>query len=450
MIELLRAAAAEAPERVALARAAGELTYGELVARAETAAAELRRRGVTRVAVLDPDHGTVWTLLAACSLACVESCLYPVAATDETVAELRSRLHHELLLTPRDLPEPGLLPPEQLWTGTERDTGPVPDGPRPLLVLTSGTTSGKPQAARHDWSRILRVTQRIHPTPEQRWLLAYAPNQFAGLQMLLHVAAARATLVAGTSFQPRDGLEAMRRFGVTHASGTPTFWRFLLAELRTDAGPTPDLVQVTLGGEAVPSAVVEALGETFPRAKVSQLYAATEMGLSISVRDGEVGLPATVLEATDGEAELKIVDGELWVRSRSSMLGYYDDEPVPDDGWRASGDLVEVVGDRIHFRGRATEVINVGGVKVHPLPIEERVARVPGVALAHAHGRPNALVGHVVALDVVLADGADAPAVDAAIRDEFADDPAAHRPRSITFVDTLDTHGGKLLRGRTS
>jgi acyl-CoA synthetase (AMP-forming)/AMP-acid ligase II len=372
-----------------------------------------------------------------------------VAATDETVSELRDRLDHDLLVTPRDLPGPGLLRPEELWAGVERDTGPVPDGPRPLLVLTSGTTSGRPQAARHDWSRILRVTLRIRPTPEQRWLLAYAPNQFAGLQMLLHVAAARATLVAGASFQPRDGLEAMRRFGVTHASGTPTFWRFLLAELRTDDDPPPGLEQVTLGGEAVPSAVVETLRSTFPRARISQLYAATEMGLSISVRDGDVGLPASVLEASDGEAEFRIVDGELWVRSRSSMLGYYDDEPVPDDGWRASGDLVEVVGDRIHFRGRASEVINVGGVKVHPLPIEERVARVPGVALAHAHGRTNALVGQVVALDVVVAHGADAGAVDAAIREEFADDPPAHRPRSITFVESLDTSGGKLLRGRT-
>ena len=108
-----------------------------------------------------------------------------------------------------------------------------------------------------------------------------------------------------------------------------------------------------------------------------------------------------------------------------------------------------MVGDRIHFRGRATEVINVGGVKVHPLPIEERVAKVTGVALAHAHGRPNALVGQVVALDVVLADGADAEFVDATIREEFAEDPAAHRPRSISFVDTLDVNAGKLYRGRT-
>ena len=449
MIELLRAAAEEGPRRVAMASAAGVMTYDELVTRAETVAAALRARGVQRLAVLEPDHATVWALLAACSLAGVESCLYPVAATDETVAELRERLRHDLLVTPRELPGPGVLRPEELWAGSERDTGPVPDGPRPLLVLTSGTTSGRPRAARHDWSRVLRVTLRIRPTPQQRWLLAYAPNQFAGLQMLLHVAAARATLAAGTSFQPRDGLEAMRRFGVTHASGTPTFWRFLLAELRTDGEPAPRLEQVTLGGEAVPSALVEALRKTFPRAHISQLYAATEMGLSISVRDGEVGLPVSVLDRSDGEAEFRIVDGELWVRSRSSMLGYYDEEPVPDDGWRASGDLVEVVGDRIHFRGRASEVINVGGVKVHPLPIEERVAKVPGVALAHAHGRPNALVGQVVALDVVLADGADAESMDAAIREEFAEDPAAHRPRSITFVETLDTHGGKLVRGRT-
>ena len=337
MIELLRAAAEEAPHRVALARPTGVVTYGELVTRAETVTAALRARGVQRLAVLDPDHATVWALLAACSLAGVESCLYPVAATDETVAELRTRLGHELLVTPRDLPGPGLLRPEELSAGTDQDSGPVPAGPRPLLVLTSGTTSGRPQAARHDWSRILRVTRRIHPTPQQRWLLAYAPNQFAGLQMLLHVAAARATLVAGASFQPRDGLEAMRRFGVTHASGTPTFWRFLLAELRADGEPAPRLEQMTLGGEAVPSAVVDALRERFPRANVSQLYAATEIGLSISVRDGDVGLPVSVLDESEGEAEFRIVDGELWVRSRSSMLGYYGGEPVPDDGWRAYG-----------------------------------------------------------------------------------------------------------------
>ena len=448
MIELVRAAAEEAPNRVALASSAGVMTYDELVT-TQSVAAALRARGVQRLAVLDPDHATVWVLLAACSLAGVESCLYPVAATDETVAELRERLGHDLLVTPRDLPGAGLLRPDELWAGSERETGPVPDGPRPLLVLTSGTTSGRPQAARHDWSRILRVTLRIRPTPQQRWLLAYAPNQFAGLQMLLHVAAARATLAAGKSFQPRDGLEAMRRFGVTHASGTPTFWRFLLAELRSDGEPAPRLEQVTLGGEAVPSAVVEALRAKFPRAHISQLYAATEMGLSISVRDGEVGLPVSVLDESDGEAQFRIVDGELWVRSRSSMLGYYDDEPVPDDGWRATGDLVEVVGDRVHFRAArlgghqrwrrqsapaADRGTSRPGARRRARP-RSRQAQRPRRPGGRARGRPDRRRGR-------RGRGRRHPR---AVRRG----PTAHRPRSITFVETLDTHGGKLLRGRT-
>ena len=70
----------------------------------------------------------------------------------------------------------------------------------------------------------------------------------------------------------------------------------------------------------------------------------------------------------------KVVEGELWVRSRIGMLGYYGEPAVDPDAWRPTGDLVEVVDDRIVFRGRSSDIINVGGVKVHPLPIEDRIA----------------------------------------------------------------------------
>ena len=287
---------------------------------------------------------------------------------------------------------------------------------------------------------------RIKATPQQRWLLAYAPNQFAGLQMLIHGAAAQATLVAAETFQPRDGLAAMRRWGVTHASGTPTFWRFLLAEMRGDGGPVPSLQQVTMGGEAVPSALIDQVRRAFPEARISQLYAATEMGLSISVRDGVAGMPVSVLEE-GGEVDFKIVDGELWVRSKSAMIGYFGEDPIAADGWRASGDLVEIVGDRIQFRGRKSEVINVGGVKVHPLPIEDHVSKVRGVAVARAFGRPSAMVGHIVALEVVPMEGADEEQLRDAIREACASLPPAARPRNIKFVSTIDTAGNKLSRG---
>jgi acyl-CoA synthetase (AMP-forming)/AMP-acid ligase II len=128
------------------------------------------------------------------------------------------------------------------------------------------------------------------------------------------------------------------------------------------------------------------------------------------------------------------------------MLGYYGEPPADPDAWRPTGDLVEVVGDRIMFRGRSSEVINVGGVKVHPLPVEERIGAVPGVDVARVFGRPNAMTGAIVAVEIVAAPGADTDLISAAIRAACADLPAASRPRSIKFVDTVSMAGNKIVR----
>lgn len=444
MISLLRLAAVEVPDQPVLITEERKVTYSELLQLAESAAAALVDRGISRFAVHGIDVVSVCALLAASSLSGAEPCIYPAQASTQTVTGLRDRLGHETLISSGPARLSGVIDPADLF-GHDSSQVAEPAERGTLLILTSGT-SGHPQAARHEWSRVLRVAGRISPTPDHRWLLAYGLNQFGGLQVLLHVLSARATLVVGRSLQPRDALDAMRAHGITHASGTPTFWRFLLAEIRADGQGTPDLRQVTLGGEAVPSALLTRLAETFPQAKISQIYGATEMGQNITVKDGKPGLPLSVLDE-GGDVVFKIVDGELWVRSRSSMLGYVDQPPVPDGAWRATGDLVEVVDDRIMFRGRRTEVINVGGVKVHPLPIEELVSSIEGVQLVHAFGRPNPVVGHIVALEVVPASGVDEDVLRGEIRRACAALPPAARPRSITFVGTVETSGNKVSRG---
>jgi acyl-CoA synthetase (AMP-forming)/AMP-acid ligase II len=242
----------------------------------------------------------------------------------------------------------------------------------------------------------------------------------------------------------------MRTLGVTHASATPTYWRFLLAELRSDAGPVPELRQVTMGGEAIPGPLLGEIRRTFPVADVSQVYAASEFGSTGSMRDGLAGLSTEVLDrGEDADVALKIVDGELWIRSRTGMLGYYGEPEVDADAWRPSGDLVAVEGDRIVFLGRSSEIINVGGVKVHPLTIEERVSAVPGVDVARVYGRKNPMTGQIVALEVVADPGADQQVLDAAIRAACADLPSASRPRSIRFVAEVTTAGSKIVRRTT-
>ena len=277
------------------------VTYAELHEDALAVAAGLRTHGIERFAVIHQDAATVLALLAGASLAGAEACVYPPIDRPEMATELNQRLDHTVVISETPGLDGGMncLTPDQLRTSPEAAPA-APPQQRPLLVLTTGTT-GAPRGVRQDWTRMLRSVARVAPAPRERWLLAYGLQQFGGLQVLIHAAAAGATLVAPFPRRPREGLAAIRRHRVTHASATPTFWRFLLADLRSDGGPVPALEQITLGGEAVPAGLLETLSQTFPRARISQIYAITEFGTHSSVRDGRTGLPAAMLERGDGE-----------------------------------------------------------------------------------------------------------------------------------------------------
>ena len=462
MIALLEAAAADAAEQTAVITPEGAPSYGELLDDARRVAAGLKRRGLTRFAVAEPDAGWVLRLLAGAALAGAEPCQYQ---PDTDAAVLRAEtaaLKHDVLVTRRDDVGDGSLevvrPEELLAEAPERaadadaDAEPA-DGPQPLVIRTTGTT-GAPKAARHDWRVLGQTVEKVQPKPDQRWLLAYGPQQFAGIQVLLHVLASRATLVAPFPRQPKDGLDAILSDGVTCVSATPTYWRFLLAEARSRQVQLPRLEQITLGGEASPADLLDEIRATFPLARVSQVYASTEFGSITSVNDGLPGISiGSLWSPSNPTSNVRAENGELWVRAEAGMLGYADDAdgdtPSPT-AWRPTGDVIEIVGTRVLFRGRQSEIINVGGVKVHPLPVEERILALESVKAARVFGRPSKLTGAIVAVEIVPTEGtdkADADKIRRDVRNVVADLPRAWQPRSVTVVDALETRGGKTVRG---
>ncbi|KQY56930.1 AMP-binding protein [Nocardioides sp. Root140] len=477
MIRLLSRAAAAAPDQVAVVTPEGSLTYAELLRDAHAVAAAfadpspvrvdpspvvgdpspVRLAGVRRVAIVEPDAAWVLRLLAGAALAGVEACQYQ---PDTPVGELLPQLaafDHTLVVTRRpDLleladpspvfidPSPVLIDPSPV---SEQATGRPKQATGRVLIRTTGTT-GEPKAARHDWEILARTVEAVAPRPHQRWLLAYGPQQFAGIQVLQHVVAAQATLVAPFPRQPRDGLDALLQHDVTCVSATPTYWRFLLTEARSRGVELPELEQITLGGEAIPPDLLADLERTFPTARISQVYASTEFGSIVSVGDGRAGFGVDKLVSVENpEAHLKIVDGELHVRRTAGMLGYAGRPDVPaDDAWKPTGDLVEIVGDRVEFRGRDSDVINVGGVKVHPLPVENAIIALPSVAAARVFGRANKLTGAIVAAEVVAVNGTDEEELRRQVKAAVADLPRAWHPRSITLVEAIATQGQKTVR----
>ena len=102
------------------------------------------------------------------------------------------------------------------------------------------------------------------------------------------------------------------------------------------------------------------------------------------------------------EFKTRIVDGILHVKSQSAMLGYLNHpNPFTSDGWFITGDQVEVGGDYVRFLGRESEVINVGGEKVHPAEVESVLQELDEVAEAAVYAEDNPIVGSIVCADIV-------------------------------------------------
>jgi acyl-CoA synthetase (AMP-forming)/AMP-acid ligase II len=455
MIRLLESAAADSPNQIAVVTPEGATSYGQLLDDARRVAAALRDRDITRFAIVEPDAAWVIRLLAGAAIAGAEPCQYQADIAVPEFEEQAATIGHSVVVTRRaDLQHPlDIIRPEELTLQPSGESTPTA-GIQPLMIRTTGTT-GQPKAARHDWQVLARTVAGIRPKPDQRWLLAYGPHQFAGIQVLLHVMASQATLIAPFPRQPRDGLEALQSDQVTCVSATPTYWRFLLAEARSRRCTLPPLQQVTLGGEASPADLLEEIKTSFPEARISQVYASTELGSISSVTDGLPGIGVDALfSESNPTSNLRVQDGELWVRATAGMIEYAgeataDTSTVGSDTWRATGDLVEIVGPRVLFRGRSSEIINVGGVKVHPLPVEERIVSLESVALARVFGRPNRLTGAIVAVEIVPAGGqaeADLETIRLEIKGAVADLPRAWQPRNVTFVDAVETRGEKIVR----
>jgi acyl-coenzyme A synthetase/AMP-(fatty) acid ligase len=413
----------------------------------------LTEQKITRVACYVHDCPELVVLLCACSMAGCEACVLNREDSTEEAAGLVRRFNYPTLIADAEMAMPDarcialapLIAEAESQKEAPEDSGAEGQDAR-LLLLTTGST-GPPKGALYSWSKLAGP---VKPKPEfrgTRWLLANHLNHFAGIQQMLHNLVNHAGLVIPSSAQMGDALRAIIDFRVEYVSATPTFWRLLIAQMSRAEARRIQLRQITLVGEAVTDSLLVMLGKSFPSAKISQVYGSAELGTCFSVRDGQKGLPLALLErGPEAEVQFKIENGELWVKSKRGMSSYYEERESKEPMWRATGDMVEIIDGRICFVGRTSEVINVGGVKVNPLLVEELVQKVPGVALVRAYGKPNPVTGQIVALDVVPATGVDLNQLETDIRLGCQVLARAKQPRLIRFVQSLDTRNRKILR----
>jgi 2-furoate---CoA ligase len=144
------------------------------------------------------------------------------------------------------------------------------------------------------------------------------------------------------------------------------------------------------------------------------------------------------------------------LESEEAFAGYWQrpdaNERALRDGWYFTGDLghVDEAGD-LHVSGRIDDMVISGGENVHPLEVEDALARCPGVGDVAVAGMPDDRWGQAVTAFVVPTAGDGDPAERARAIAEWTRSESGlagyKRPKRIVILDALPKSPvGKILR----
>lgn len=317
-------------------------------------------------------------------------------------------------------------------------------------VLTTSGTTGMPKCIRHTLASLCRTVATKALPQEPHWGLLYDSTRFAGLQVVLQALIGGGVLIAPDIDAPiTEQIAFLSVHGCTHLSATPSLWRRIMM--------APDhkelkLRQVTLGGEIVDQPILDRLRATYPKSRITHIYASTEAGVGFSVIDGKEGFPSDFLNGGLQGTAMCLKDGVLWLKpDMPASAAPSTPQPAVEmdaEGFICSGDVVELHGNRARFLGRNSGVINVGGAKVHPETVERALLDVPGIEQVQIVAKSNPISGALVTAQVVISEGSNPASLKAAALEHCK----AHLPREavpamLKVVTEFNVNAaGKLIR----
>lgn len=374
------------------------LSFADLVDRVRVRVRRLTAHGVTagdRVGVVcGRDSETIVSILSVYELGCALLPLgsdAPPPARERLVAAFRARWVME---------EGG---PVEVVSGEP----PAAAGPVVLALASSGST-GAPKLALVSAPQLRArrdlFSRRHGFRTDDRTLVLFPLHHAGGMHLLVASVSEGAGLVFAPSSHPRTVVRACAEHGITSLPGPPSLFEMLVRHSSDERHSLAGLRYARSTAAHLPLETHRAFTEAF-EIPLWQSYGASEAGgicvnATGAAHDGRLALGAVV----EG-VEVRICDengaelpdgavGEMVVRSPAVALGYQapsDGGSRIQDGCFFTGDLGERIDGLLYFRGRSKLLINVGGLKVDPLVVEEALRRHPYVedAAVVAHASPS-------------------------------------------------------------
>lgn len=268
----------------------------------------------------------------------------------------------------------------------------------PGLILFSSGTSGKPKAAVHDFSGLLKKFRTKRDSLVTLNFLLF--DHWGGLNTLFHTLSNNGTVVTTSDRSPDNICRLIEKHKIELLPSSPTFLNLLLMSEANKQYDLRSLKIISYGTEPMSAVTLKKLNSELPDVKFRQTYGLIETGVlrTKSKDDNSLWLKL------GGEGfEVRVRDNILQIKSESNILGYLNyPAPFTEDGYFITGDEVETDGEYYRILGRKSEQINIGGEKVYPGEIENVIREFDNVADAVVYGEKNPVTGNILCADVKL------------------------------------------------
>lgn len=270
-----------------------------------------------------------------------------------------------------------------------------------LILFSSGST-GTPKAMIHDLDNLVESFNSTKKGKNLTFMIFLMFDHIGGLNTLLHCISAGLTMVFPTTRNPDNVCSLIEKFNVNVLPASPTFLNLIIINDAYIKYNLNSLKLITYGTETMPENLLLKLKNIFPSVKFLQTFGTSETGIS---QTSSKSSQSTFIKIEDPNTEYKIVNDELYIRTKTQILGYLnqDTDRFTEDGWFKTGDLVELSTDGyLKIVGRNKEIINVGGEKVLPSEVESILFKMPEIKDCMVFGESNPIVGQIVVAKILF------------------------------------------------
>lgn len=283
-----------------------------------------------------------------------------------------------------------------------------------LILFSSGST-GAPKAMIHNLDTL--VDSYGDKKQKQINMLVFLMfDHIGGINTMLNILSMNATMIIPQNRNADDICQLIEEYKIAVLPSSPTFLNLILINRSYEKYDLSSLRMITYGTETMPEGLLNRLKAVFSKVKFLQTFGTSETGIAATSSKSS---NSTFMKIDDENLEYKIVDNELWLRSKTQILGYLNRsmESFTNDGWFKTGDLVELDNEGfIRIIGRNKEIINVGGQKVLPSEVESVLLGMDEIEDCLVYGEQNAITGQSVSCDVVLKSGVEADGLKILVR----------------------------------